>query len=146
MKNIKPKIFVSRCIEQCSCRYNSDIVRSEIVLKIMKYCDVITTCPEVEIGLGIPRKPIHLEADNAKLENIRLVRPFTGEDFTQKMEKFRDKYFSSIGEIDGFIFKSKSPSSGFMNVKVYPRGGKAAYPSKTGGIFGGEAVKRFPNT
>ncbi|MFP4466160.1 MAG: YbgA family protein [Candidatus Goldiibacteriota bacterium] len=146
MDKLKPKIYVSRCIEQCSCRYNAGIVRSEIVLKIMNRCSVITACPEVEIGLGIPRKPIHLEADNASLENIRLVRPSTGEDFTEKMKEFTENYLSGLNEIDGFIFKSKSPSSGFMNVKVYPKGGTGAYQLKTGGMFGGRAAELFPHT
>ena len=45
-------------------------------------------------------------------------------------------------DLCGFIFKSKSPSSGIGDVKVYSQDGTP--DSKGNGIFGGAFIRRFP--
>ena len=56
----KPKILVSKCIEFDSCRYNGQMISSDFVKKLKKFVDFKPVCPEVEIGLGIPRNPIRI--------------------------------------------------------------------------------------
>jgi uncharacterized protein YbgA (DUF1722 family)/uncharacterized protein YbbK (DUF523 family) len=88
------------------------------VEKLKPFVNFVPVCPEVETGLGVPRNPIRIVLAKGKR---RLVQPATGLDLTEKMEKFADSFLSSLGEVDGFILKRGSPSSGFKNVKVYPR-------------------------
>jgi uncharacterized protein YbbK (DUF523 family) len=59
----KPSVVFSKCLGFDKCRYNGLAAKSDEVDKIKEFVDYQTVCPEVEIGLGIPRK------------SIRLVRP-----------------------------------------------------------------------
>ena len=56
----KPRIVVSRCLGFDHCRYNGDVIKDDFVEALTPFVEYITVCPEVEIGLGVPRKPIRL--------------------------------------------------------------------------------------
>jgi uncharacterized protein YbgA (DUF1722 family)/uncharacterized protein YbbK (DUF523 family) len=140
MKFPKPVIFISRCLGFEKCRYDGDVINSEVVNSIAKHANVKNTCPEKEIGLGIPRDPIRIADDNGEL---RLFQPATGADVTKKMQSFSKKYLSNIGEVDGFILKYKSPSCGMKNVKIYL--GMNSQRSRRGeGFFGSAVEKMYP--
>ncbi|MDI6702320.1 YbgA family protein [Methanothermobacter wolfeii] len=136
----RPLIVLSRCIEHDHCRYDGSMISSPFVRQFSAYADFITVCPEVEVGLGIPRPPIHITEEDGVL---RLVQPETGRDITDDMNSFIDSFLDSLEIIDGFILKNKSPSCGIKNVKVYrddnPR------PRTDGmGFFGRKVKERFP--
>ena len=57
----KPKVLISKCLEFDACRYDGQIITNKYIRTLKKHIDFITVCPEVEIGLGIPRDPIHLK-------------------------------------------------------------------------------------
>jgi uncharacterized protein YbbK (DUF523 family) len=67
-----PHLVSSKCIEFEACRYNGLIIKSSIVEKLKEYAEFHPVCPEVEIGLGIPRDPIRLEESNGDLELVSL--------------------------------------------------------------------------
>jgi len=73
------------------------------------------------------------------------MQPATKADVTSKMSKFCEEYLSSIKEIDGFILKSRSPSCGIKEVRVYPGIEKSAALKKSSGFFGTAVTKRFPH-
>ncbi|WP_171261035.1 DUF523 domain-containing protein, partial [Acinetobacter baumannii] len=52
----KPRVVVSACLNLKPVRYNGQEVRDEFVLKLLPYCEVIEVCPEIAIGLGVPRE------------------------------------------------------------------------------------------
>lgn len=133
MKNIKPRIVISKCVNFEACRYNGLMVNSPLVEKLKDYVEFITTCPEVEIGLPTPRESIRLVKQG---DEIRLVKSMSGEDFTDKMNSFSHKFVNSLENIDGFILKSRSPSCGFKDVKLYSGIGKIpAISTKSVGFF-----------
>jgi uncharacterized protein YbgA (DUF1722 family)/uncharacterized protein YbbK (DUF523 family) len=136
----KPVIFSSKCLGFAHCRYNGLTIESQFVNMLRPHVEFITACPEVEIGLGVPREPIRL----VKIKDgLRLIQPATGLDCTEKMTDFGTKFLSSIGEVDGFILKNRSPSCGIKEVKVYPAVEKAAVIGKTAGFFGDLVLKQF---
>ena len=139
----QPHLVSSKCIEFESCRYNGLIIRSALVKKLKDYADFTPVCPEVEIGLGIPREPIHLEKDQDKIE---LIQPSTGYNYTDKMSEFADSFLKSIEGIDGFILKNKSPSCGVKAVKIYPKGGMSRPWTDGVGLFAAMVFRRFPFT
>jgi len=65
----KPRIVVSRCIEFDSCRYNGLKISSDVVKKLKTYVDFTPICPEVEIGLGVPREPIRIITGNLQRDS-----------------------------------------------------------------------------
>ncbi len=138
----KPVVVVSKCITFEPVRWNGQIIASDFVEKIKPYVDFIPVCPEVEIGLGVPRDPIRIVLVNGEK---RLLQPATGLDFTEKMNSFSESFLDSLDAVDGFILKSGSPSSGFKNVKVYPSIEKVASIAKSPGFFGEAVLQKFPN-
>ena len=117
MKHKKPKILISKCLEFDACRYDGQRITNIYIQKLKQHVDFIVICPEVEIGLGVPREPIHIINSN---EKISLYQPKTDIDITEKMIRFSKKYISSIKNIDGIILKSKSPSCAINTAKHYP--------------------------
>jgi len=138
----KPNVVISRCITFAPVRYNAQVIASEFVEKLKFYVNFIPVCPEVEIGLGVPRDPVRIVLVKGER---RLMQPATGLDFTEKMERFAESFLDSLDEVDGFILKRGSPSSGFKNVKMYPRMEKSSPVGKGPGFFGGAVLQKFPN-
>ncbi len=138
----RPIVVASKCLELAACRYNGQTIRAPFVLTLMPHVELKPICPEVEIGLGTPRDPIRI----VTLEDRRrLVQPTTGTDVTDAMTEFGERYLGELAAVDGFILKSRSPSCGIKDTKVYgesPGGGPIA---KDAGFFGGAVLKRFPH-
>ncbi len=141
MKNFpKPNVVVSKCLGFAKCRYNGDMVIDYVVEQLKPYVNYIPVCPEVEIGLGVPREPIRVVSYKGKLH---LYQPTTQRDVTQEMVSFVDKYLNTLTDIDGFILKYRSPSCGINSVKVYHSFNPDARSFPGAGFFGGEVIKRF---
>ena len=138
---MRPRVVVSKCLEYDHCRYNGEIIRSPIVVKLKEYVDFLPVCPEVEIALGVPRKTVRIALDRGE---HRLVQPATGRDLTEEMKTFCADFLDSLGEVDGFILKYRSPSCGIKDVRVYPDASSLAAVEKTSGYFGGAVLKRYP--
>lgn len=134
---MRPKLLLSRCYSE-AVRYNGGIVNDDFINKLKNYIDYINLCPEVEVGLGVPRQRlIVIESDNGK----RLFQPETGTDFTDKIIEFADRSLNSLPQLDGFILKAKSPSCGVGSTKLYKNG---SIVGKTYGFFAEEIKKKFP--
>jgi len=137
-----PVVVVSKCLGFAPVRWNGEVIPDSFVEGLGKFASYVPVCPEVEIGLGVPRKPVRLVLKDG---DVRMIQPDTGEDVTEKMEKFAGSFLSSLEEVDGFIMKSRSPSSGIKDVKIYPGLEKVAAVSKGAGLFGKEILERFPH-
>lgn len=138
----KPRVVISRCIEFDSCRWNGLKISSDAVKLLKPFAEFIPICPEVEIGLGVPRAPVRVIATKGILS---LIQAETGADLTSRMQQFCSSFLDSLPEIDAFILKERSPSCGVKSVKVYPGMGKAGPAhSKGTGFFAQEVLHRFP--
>jgi uncharacterized protein YbgA (DUF1722 family) len=61
------------------------------------------------------------------------------------MERFSRGYVSSLSEVDGFVLKSRSPSCGITDAKVYPNRDKGPSLRKGPGVFAQRVIERFPH-
>jgi uncharacterized protein YbgA (DUF1722 family)/uncharacterized protein YbbK (DUF523 family) len=136
----RPRIISSKCIEFAACRYNGAMIPSPVVNLLMPRVEFLPVCPEVEIGLGIPRHPIRIIKSGT---GLRLLQPETGKDVTDDMTDFVDGFLNTVENVDGFVLKFRSPSCGMKDVKMYSGTEKGASASKGAGFFGGEVVRRF---
>ena len=136
----KPNVVVSNCLELSACRYNGQVVKDDFVKRLAKHVNYIPVCPEVAIGLGVPRFPIRIVSQR---NQPRLIQPATGIDVTDKMVEFTEQFFETLKEVDGFILKFRSPSCGMKDVRIYASTQKSAAIGKTSGFFGGAVVERF---
>jgi uncharacterized protein YbgA (DUF1722 family)/uncharacterized protein YbbK (DUF523 family) len=136
----RPSIVVSKCIEFDACRYNGAKIPSDVVSALKAHVDFIPVCPEVEIGLGVPREPIRIISEGG---TARLWQPATDRDLTGAMTGFAKSFLEGLGPVDGFILKFRSPSCGMKEVKIYGGKGKAPPAGKGAGFFGREVLARF---
>lgn len=112
----RPRIVISSCLGLAPVRFDGNIIYDEHVERLKRYVDFVGVCPEIGIGLGVPRNQLVL---NAGSSGLRLVDTVTGVDYTSKLEYFAESFSNSVGEVDGFILKSGSPSCGVGDAKVY---------------------------
>lgn len=139
-----PRVFISKCITFAPVRYNGQIISDEFVEKLKRFIEPVIHCPEVEIGLSVPRDPLRLVIFNKKSKDVHMMQSVTQIDFTDKIQQYSEILLSNLSNIDGFILKSRSPSCGIRDVKIYSANLKGSSILKKGaGIFGGEIIKRF---
>ena len=128
----KPILCVSRCLGFESCRYNGGIVRDETINSLKDFVTFKTPCPECDIGLPVPRDSLKLiEQEGA----AHIVQTKTNRDYSKDMLNFSDIFLEKLGTVDGFILKSRSPSCGIKDVKIYSSAEKGASSKKGKGIF-----------
>src|SRR4030042_3743821 len=115
----KIKIGISACLLGEKVRYDGGHSLDRYITDTLgRYFEWVPVCPEVEYGLPVPREAMHLIGEPA---SPRLVTVRTGIDHTEGMTKWAADKLSRLEKEDlrGFIFKSKSPSSGISGIKVY---------------------------
>lgn len=135
-------IGISSCLLGNKVRYDGGHTLDSYVTETLgQYFTWVPVCPEIEYGLPVPREAMRLTGSPA---SPRLVTVRTGIDHTEGMLARAMQKVQELEKKDmcGFIFESKSPSSGMGGVKVYTDDG---VPSKKGvGIFAGAFVRHFP--
>ena len=141
--NTPLRIGVSACLLGRPVRFDGGHKHDRwITGELGKYVEFVPVCPEVEAGFGVPREAMRLVGD---AESPRLVTIRSGRDMTQAMQQWAGTRAEELaGEnLCGFIFKSKSPSSGMTRVKIYS--GTGGMPAHTGvGLFAKAFMRRFP--
>lgn len=137
----RPIVVVSRCLEFDKVRYDGQVIHSRIIRDLEPFVDYIKVCPEVEIGLGVPRETIRIVRKDGA---YRLVQPATGEDLTDRMNSFTEGFIEGLQEVDGFIFKSRSPTIGLRNIKIYAGAEDAPVVERGTGFFAGKLLEKYP--
>ncbi len=141
MWHVRPIVYISKCLGFAQCRYNGVTIYDDFVEKLKPHVDYITVCPEVEIGLGVPRDPVRIVAHK---DERKFVQPLTGKDVTSAMNNFCETFLGQIPKVDGFLLKSRSPSCGIKDAKIYAKMEKSASIGKGAGFFGSAVLARFP--
>ena len=142
-KNDKIRLGISSCLLGAQVRYDGGHQLDRFLRDVLgDYVEYVPVCPEVEVGLPIPRETLRL-VENAG-QQVRLVFSRSGEDITERMEGWARERVRQLEkeQLDGFVFKAKSPSSGMERVKLYDRNG---VPKKVGvGVFARHFMEHFP--
>ena len=137
-----PLIGISSCLLGNKVRYDGQHKLDRYLRdQLGRFVEFVPVCPEVECGLSIPREAMRLVDIEGK---HRLMTQKTGIDHTPRMQEWGKEKLDELEQLGlcGFIFKSRSPSSGMRGVKVYKPDGGAA---KSGvGIFARAFMERFP--
>ena len=127
----KPKIAISACLLGAEVRFNGGHKESRLCSQsLSEHFDFVPLCPEVAIGLGIPRQPIRLVGDPARPQAVGSVDNTL--DVTQALHDYGASMAATHTDICGYIFMQKSPSCGLERVKVYQDGGRPAELSGRG--------------
>ena len=127
------RIGISSCLLGQEVRFDGGHKRDPFLTEeLARHVRYVPLCPEVEIGLGVPRPPIRLARVNGE---IRLVDPASGADLSERMRTWSRGAAQRIAAagLDGYVLKKSSPSCGLERVKVYDENGS---PAATGrGLF-----------
>ena len=134
-------VVISRCIDFDSCRYNGQVIRASLREELEPFIELRPICPELEIGLGVPRDPVRLVR---RPGGPRMIQPSTGRDLTRAMNSFSNGFLDSLAEVDGFILKSRSPSCAIRDSKVFYSEAEDAGHDSGPGLFAGRVLERFP--
>lgn len=137
----KPIVIISKCLGIAACRYDGNILKESMIDRLAPFVHLQPVCPEVEIGLGVPRAPIRIIAKEG--EKKRLFQPETKQDFTEPMEQFARTYLDNLHEADGFILKTRSPSCAITDAKRYADEGNGPSKGKGSGFFAEQVCKQF---
>ena len=138
---IRPKILISKCIELESCRFNAQMISDKFVRELLNFVEIIPVCPEVAIGLGIPRDTISIYEDK-ETKKKSLIQNSNQKDLTQDMINYSKNTVNEIDNIDGAILKSKSPSCGLKDARI--RDTKTSMPIYNSyGFFAKEVISKF---
>lgn len=136
----KIPVGISACLLGEEVRFNGGHkLHSYIDKTLGEFFSFRTFCPEVDIGLGIPRRPIRLirrdgEVACVDIEDYQL-------DYTQALVDSADAQRSWQAQLCGFILKKDSPSCGMERAKVYE--GKQTVRDGVG-IFAARLMQNFP--
>ena len=136
-----PVVVLSRCLGVEACRYNGKMIREDFIHHLSSYVKIRPVCPELEIGLGVPRDPIRILAGDG---GRTLVQPATGRDLTQPMTTFSQSFLGTLKEVDGFILKSRSPSCGIRDTKIHDADQETVL-ERGAGIFAAAVLEHFPD-
>lgn len=137
----KIRIGVSSCLLGDEVRFNGGHARHRYLTDLLgEFVDFVPVCPEVEVGMGVPRPSVRLEL---RADRVRMVDPKNGVDWTSAMEGYSRRRVAELihDDLCGFVLKRASPSCGMERVKLYREAGHR----KDGvGVFAVALADRYP--
>jgi uncharacterized protein YbgA (DUF1722 family)/uncharacterized protein YbbK (DUF523 family) len=133
-------VAVSECLTGSGVRFDGGHKHSSMP---HEQCDALfewrPLCPEVAIGLGVPRDSIRLEGGPDRPRAVNT----SGEDFSARLERYGQEVVPVLADVDGYVFMKNSPSCGLHRVKVYPGGDRP--PRHEGrGVYAAAVVEALP--
>ena len=134
-------LAVSECLQCSAVRWDGDH-NGEVWPRrlVQRLFDLIGLCPEVGIGLGVPRAPIRLlgEATSPRAELMGRAPS----DITAQLEQFAGRMAGTLAQVDGYVFADRSPSCGLAGVKVYGADGR--YRREGRGMYAAAVLRAQP--
>jgi uncharacterized protein YbbK (DUF523 family)/uncharacterized protein YbgA (DUF1722 family) len=136
------RIGVSSCLLGQEVRWDGGHKRDRFLTDTFgRFVEWVPVCPELEVGMGVPRPPVRLERGE---DGLCLVETRSGRDHTRAMRAYTARRVAALREqgLCGYVLKKDSPSCGYQRVKVYARGGA---PRRDGrGLFAEGLLGAFP--
>lgn len=136
-------VGIGACLVGQPVRYNGAAKKSDSVLgQLGRHFDFRALCPEVDIGLGVPRPPIRLVDRGDGL--LRAVDSKTGQrDVTEALRGVVHRQRGALDSLCGYVLVKGSPSCGYQRVKRYSPLGHVI-KSDARGVFADELTRLYP--
>src|SRR5258708_36571482 len=137
------RIGISACLLGQEVRFDGGHKRSDFLVDVFgPFVEFVPVCPEVEIGLGVPRETLRLVRIG---DDTRLVGNKSGADQTAAMRRYAERRTETLAndDLSGYVLKKDSPSCGMERVRIY---GGSGVPTRDGrGIYADALMRRHPN-
>jgi uncharacterized protein YbbK (DUF523 family)/uncharacterized protein YbgA (DUF1722 family) len=131
------RIGVSACLLGQRVRYDGGHKRDCFITDVLgRFVEFVAICPEIEIGLGVPRETLRLER---RAGLVHMVANETGTDHTATMRGYAERKVDGFEHLSGYILKSNSPSCGLESVRIYDERGRA----DGRGVFAETLIRRW---
>ncbi|WP_282175738.1 YbgA family protein [Vibrio nereis] len=140
--NTEIKIGISSCVLGENVRFDSGHKISKFVTKeLSPYFDFVSVCPEVGMGMPVPRPTIRLMSNEERIALVETKDP-TKDHTSAMLDYSKDKVAElSDAQLCGYIVCAKSPTCGMERVKVYKKNGS----DNTGvGLYTNELMQQMP--
>lgn len=137
----KIKLGVSSCLLGKSVRFDGGHKLDHFLTDTLaQFFELVPVCPELEIGMGVPRESVRLEGT---IDSPKMISGKSGKDWTDKMHQWSENRTEEFKteNLSGFIFKRKSPTCGLFRVPVRQSNNIPLYEGR--GLFAAAFVKEF---
>jgi len=135
-------VGVSSCLLGQEVRYDAGHKHDRYITDVLgRFVRFVPVCPEVEVGMGVPRETVRLVRSK---DETRMIAPASGTDHTRAMRVYARRRVAEISKLNlsGYILKKGSPSCGMERVRVYTDNGM---PSSSGsGLFAEALTAALP--
>ena len=140
------RIGVSACLLGREVRFDGQHKRDAFLVDALgPFVEFVPVCPEVEVGMSIPREPVRLVG---AARSPHMLGQRSGDDWTARMTTFSERRVSALARegLSGYVLKKDSPSCGLSRVKLYPPEAPDASPERVGqGLFAAALTRAFPH-
>ncbi len=134
--SLRPLVAVSACLLGEPVRYDGRHKRDGDLLALLGDVDILPVCPEVGIGLGVPRAPIQVYRVDGGLRVADRCDPHR--DHTGLLRRFARDWLAAHSRVDGCVLKSRSPSCAVADAPYFDRCGRPL--SDAGGALVGAGL------
>lgn len=137
-----PRIGISACLLGSAVRWDGGHKRDPFLVEgLGAFVEWVPVCPELELGMGVPRETVRLEAAEA---GLRMRGTRSGTDHTRAMNAFARRRVAALAALDlsGYVLKKDSPSCGMERVRVHHPGASVTRDGR--GLFATALLARFP--
>ena len=128
------RLGVSSCLLGNEVRFDSGHKRDRFLTdQLGSFVEWVPVCPELELGLGVPRPPLRLHQGPA---GARMIEIESGKDHSVTMRRYARQRIRELAslELSGFVLKRGSPSCGMERVRVHPSRRDEAQAAKSPGM------------
>ena len=140
--NPRPVMGIGSCLAGNAVRYNAQTKSpNQYVRGISENFEMRAFCPEMGVGMGVPRPPIHLVGSETSVRALDVDTH--SNDFTDKLAAYAGKVLALAPELCGYILVKGSPSCGFERVKRFSDNGHSV-ASDQRGIFAAALAQADP--
>ena len=133
------RIGISSCLLGNAVRYDGRHRCDHYITRTLgRYFDFVPVCPEVAIGLGVPRPPIRLTGDVMQPHAVGVEDDSL--DVTRPLAAYAGRMARELDDISGYIFKARSPSCGVGSVPVHGNRSR----TQASGVFAAGILAAMP--
>ncbi len=142
--SLKIPVAISACLLGEPVRYDGgDKFNPQLIARLRQHFVLVAICPEVAIGMGVPRPPIQLVQDAAGVRACGVQDP--SHDITDLLASYGHDVAITQPELCGYVLKARSPSCGLGSTPLFDINGHLI--GKTNGVYTGAiliALKTLP--
>lgn len=118
MADDKIVLGLGACLDGQAVRFNGQTKRpNQVLQQFSQHFQFRTFCPEVGIGMGVPREPIRLVGDIDKTQ--ALDSRHQRHNYTRPLQQYAQRVLEECPQLAGYVLVKGSPSCGLYRVTRY---------------------------